>query len=137
MPTLAIDASKVCYLIVLARQFGAKVAPALPDPGSNAADDGFQSVLEDRSDNDAVVSEMRQFLGALDDEEYVNLMALMWLGRGDYDLDEWEETLAEAQALSAERRPNYLIGTPLLADYLEEGLTAFGLSCEDFEKGRL
>ena len=31
----------------------------------------------------------------------------------------------------------YLLGTPLRADYLEEGLSQFGLSCEDFELGRL
>ena len=32
---------------------------------------------------------------------------------------------------------DYLIGTPLLADYLEEALAAFGHSCEDFEIGRM
>jgi hypothetical protein len=136
MSTLAIESDTVCYLIVLARQFGAKVAPAIPDPGSNATDDGFQNVLEDRA-NDAVVSEMRQFLRALDAEEYVNLLALMWLGRGDYAIEEWDDAIAEAQSLSAERGPDYLIGTPLLSDYLEEGLTAFDRSCTDFEKGRL
>jgi hypothetical protein len=31
----------------------------------------------------------------------------------------------------------YLIGTPLLADYLEEAVAALGYSLEDYEKGRL
>jgi hypothetical protein len=31
----------------------------------------------------------------------------------------------------------YLIGIPLLGDYLEDGLNEFGLSCTDFEAGRL
>jgi hypothetical protein len=46
-------------------------------------------------------------------------------------------------ARSARRRPphpdeketQYLIGTPLLADYLEEGLSQLGYSLEDFEIG--
>jgi hypothetical protein len=32
---------------------------------------------------------------------------------------------------------DYLIGTPLLADYLEQGLSQLGYSLEDFEVGRL
>jgi len=134
MPTLGIDPDKVCYLIVRARQFHAKVEAIEPDPGSNMSDDGFREILEDY-DDDPVVTEIRQFIESLDEEEYANLLALMLIGRGDYSVDEWDDVLAEARAL-ADERGDYLIGTPLVADYLEEGLSQLGYSCEDFEEGR-
>ncbi|MDB5651052.1 MAG: hypothetical protein JWL62_2572, partial [Hyphomicrobiales bacterium] len=31
----------------------------------------------------------------------------------------------------------YLLEMPLLADYLEDGLSGFDMSCEDMERGRL
>lgn len=134
MPTLAIARDKVCYLITLARQFQVKVEPAEADPGSNMADDGFREVLEDYAD-DPVVIEMRQFLGDLNVEEYRNLLALLWVGRGDFGAEEWDEALTEAEALRAERGPNYLIGTPMLSDHLEEGLEELGYRCEETDSG--
>ncbi len=136
MPALGIAPEKVCYLIVLARQFQAKVEPVVPDSGDNMSDDGFRAILEDIGD-DAVVLEMRQHIEGLNEEEYTNLLALMWLGRGDYTKEEWDNILVDARAVEDERRPNYLIGTPLLANYLEEALNQLGYSCEDFEQGRL
>jgi hypothetical protein len=134
MPTLAIDPDKVCYLITLARQFQAKVEPVEVDPGSNMADDGFREILEDYAD-DPVVVEMRQFLTDLNVEEYRNLLAVMWIGRGDFDAEGWDDALTEAEAVRTERGPDYLIGTPLLSDHLEEGLEELGYSCEETDSG--
>ncbi|HEX2114417.1 MAG TPA: DUF3775 domain-containing protein [Alphaproteobacteria bacterium] len=134
MATLGIDPDKVCYLVTLARQFQVKVEPVMADEGSNMSDDGFREVLEDFAE-DPVVIEIRQFLTDLNVEEYRNLLALLWLGRGDYTKEDWEEALAEAENLSAERGPDYLIGTPLLADHLEEGLAELGYSCEETDSG--
>ena len=64
-------------------------------------------------------------------------MALTWIGRGDYRADEWDEVLGQMRDVREQRTVDYLLGTPLLADYLEEGLSLFGLSCEEFELGRL
>jgi DNA-directed RNA polymerase subunit K/omega len=136
MPSLGISADKVCFLIVRARQFQAKVEPVVADPGTNMTDDGFREVLEDLAD-DPVIQEMRQFIEGLNEEEYTNLLALMWLGRGDYAKEEWNDILAEARTVEDERGPDYVIGTPLLADYLEEALDQLGYSCEDTERGRL
>jgi hypothetical protein len=134
MPTLGIDSDKVCYLITLARQFQVKVEPAMAEEGSNMTDDGFREVLEDYAE-DPVLIEIRQFLTDLNVEEYRNLLALLWLGRGDYTKEDWAEALAEAESLREERGPDYLIGTPLLADYLEEALAELGYSCEATDSG--
>ena len=63
--------------------------------------------------------------------------ALAWVGRGTYDAKEWKEALKEARAQHNQRTAEYLTGLPLLGDYLEEGLAAFGENCEGFDIGRM
>jgi hypothetical protein len=134
MATLGIEVEKVCYLATLARQFQVKVDPVTADEASNMTDDGFRAILQDFAD-DPVTIEMRQFLTDLNVEEYRNVLALLFLGRGDYDKDEWREALSEAETVAAERGPDYLIGTPLLADLLQEALDQLGYSCEETDSG--
>lgn len=73
----------------------------------------------------------------MSDPGRVELLALTWLGRGDYSKEDWREALKEARRIHDEKETDYLIGTPLLADYLEEGLSQLGYSIEDFEIGRM
>jgi hypothetical protein len=135
-PHPTINVEKVCHIVVLARQFDVKEAIVDPDPASNPADDGFREVLEDFND-DPVVQELRDFIAALDFDEQCDIVALMWVGRGDYDKESWAEARAAAEERHTEDTADYLIHTPLLADYLEEALGQFGWSCTDFEAGRL
>jgi uncharacterized protein DUF3775 len=133
---LAINAEKVCHVIVKARTFDVKEETADPDSGSNAADDGMTDILEDLPD-DATEQELVAFIKSLDEEEQIHLVALAWLGRGTYDTSEWADALKEAARVHNTRTAEYLVGLPMLGDYLEEGLAAFGGSCEAFETGRL
>lgn len=137
-PGPTVNTDKVCHIIVKARQFDAKeaVVEPKPEPGSNPADDEFRGVLEDY-DDDPAAQELAAFIEALDVDEQGDIIALMWMGRGDYAKDSWEEARALAAERANERTAAYLIGTPLLGDYLEEGLSQFGLSCAEFESGRL
>jgi len=135
-PTLSISPDKVCFIIVKAREFDVKDVVTDPDPGSNATDDSMRSVLEDHRD-DPTAQELTSFIGALTLDEQVDLVALTWLGRGDSDIGDWEQLRAEAARLHNARTAAYLLGKPMLADHLEEGLSQFGLSCEDFEMGHL
>ncbi len=68
-------------------------------------------------------------------DEQLDLLALTWLGRGDFDT--FAEARQEAECLEDVHAARYLIGTPLLGDYLEEGLSSLGISLEDFEINRL
>ena len=96
----------------------------------------MSDILIDYPD-DATYVEIRSFLESLNADELVDLVALTWLGRGDYTKEEWASAIGQAEYASNERTPEYLLGTPLLADYLEEGLSQLGYSCEEFEMGRL
>lgn len=135
-PELGISPEKVCSIILMAREFQAKVEVVEPNPGSNPSDEAFREVLEDYAD-DPTYAELRAFIDDLNRDEAVQLVALMWLGRGDYELSDWKSAVAEANRNREKSAANYLIGTPQLADYLADGLAAFGESCAEYERGRL
>lgn len=136
IPSLSISPEKVCFIVVKAREFDAKDIVTDPEGSSNASDDAMISVLEDHGD-DPVGQELRGFIGALSEDEQVDLVTLAWLGRGDGTLDDWDELRAEAARAHNRRTASYLLGLPLLPDHLEDALSQLGLSCEEFEKDRL
>lgn len=131
-----ISQETVCYIIIKAHEFDAKVDPVEPDPGSNPADDGVREILSDYKD-DPTFEEFEAALKNLNADEMVELMALVWLGRGDYSKAEWDRALAQARETCDENAVRYLTGIPLLGDYLEEALAQFDRSCEEYEIGRL
>jgi len=133
LPELGISPEKVRYIIVRARQFDAKEGDSDPDEGSNAADDDMADVLEDKPEDDAVRSELVNYINGLNDDEQVNLVALAWLGRGTYDIEEWDDAVDNARAEHNKRTGEYLLGLPLLGDYLADGLEAFDQDFDDEE----
>lgn len=133
---LTIAPEKVCFIIVKAREFDAKVAPEDGEPGSNPADDGEVTILEDRAD-DPTYQELIGAIEQLNEDEQLDLVVLTWVGRGDFAKEEWKDAQVEARLARNKRTALYLAGTPLLGDYLEEGLAELGLSCEEYEIGRL
>jgi hypothetical protein len=128
---LTINPDKVCFVIAKAREIDVKVAP---EELSDDSDD-MERILEDYAD-DATFAELRAFLDAQNDDELRELLALTWIGRGDYTAEEWDQVMREIRDVREKHTADYLLGTPLLADYLEEGLSQFGHRCEEFEPGR-
>ena len=132
---LAIPLERLAFIIVKAREFDAEV-PAEPDAatGSDGPDDGEREVLLDTPDN-PTEQELRDAIDGLGPPERQELLALMWLGRGDYDGDSWPDALREAAENTIANVTDYLVGTPLLGDYLEKGACALDLSIGDLETG--
>jgi hypothetical protein len=133
---LTISPEKVFFVIVKAREFDAKDPVTDPDSGSNPSDDQDMAVLEDHGD-DPVVEELTSFINCLSEDEQIDLVALMWLGRDDYSASDWPSVREQAAYAHNARTARYLLGTPLVGDFLEEGLTMLGYSCEEFELNRL
>lgn len=131
---LAISAEKAFYIIVKAREFDEEVAPTDPDTGSNPTDDSEVDVLESDGDN-PTLQELEGALATLNIDEQLDLLALTWLGRGDFP--SFEQARQQAEDVRDKHIPSYLIGTPKLGDYLEEGLARLGVSLEEFELNRL
>ncbi len=130
MPELAISTEKVGFLIEKARQFDVKDIASDTDSGSNGADDQMIDVLEDNGE-DPVVREISGFISALTEDEQIDLVALMRLGRGDGGIDEWNDLRREAADGRNGHTARYLLGEPLLGDFLAEGLAAFGKNYAD------
>jgi hypothetical protein len=129
-PTLAIATDKVVFILLKARAYDAKEPLTDSESGSNPTDDGDADILED-APGDFTRQELADAIRALNEEEQINLVALAWLGRGTYDIGEWDQALETARTEHNKRTAQYLIGLPLLGDYLEEGLAAFGETIND------
>lgn len=130
---LSIPLKTVCYIVFKAREFDAKVPDSDPDSGSNPADDMNADVLEEHED-DPVEEELTSIISELSEDEQIDLVALMWLGRGDYTAADWADVRAEAADAHNDRTADYLLGSPLLADYLSDGLSLLDYSCAKFEE---
>jgi len=131
---LTISLKQAFFIIVKAREFDEQVESTDPDSGSNPADDREVDVLEEGADN-PVQQELEEALDALNVDGQLDLIALTWLGRGEYS--SFAEAREEASDMRDKHIPEYLIGTPKLGDFLEEGLAQLGYSLEDFERDRL
>jgi len=126
---ISIDLDTVQFIIDKARAFHAKEAVSIPEEPTSPTDDWARQVLADHAD-DASYAELVATIDDLEPDQQVDLVALMWLGRGDFDIEEWGEAQAEARRARTARTADYLIATPLLADYLQEGLELHGYDAE-------
>jgi hypothetical protein len=123
---------KVAHVIIKAREYDAKVGAWNDNPKEGDAEEDPDSILEDFA-NDPTRAELVGFIGALNNDEQANLVALAWVGRGTFEKEEFAEAVETARNERVNATAAYLLGIPLLADYLEEGLEKMGYSVDDIE----
>ena len=132
-PELTIPVDTVAWIILKAREYDMKEPTDIPD--EEADGDNPLGVLEDRTD-DPTDTELHAWIEDLDDDEEAELVALMWLGRGDdEDAGTFANLVEEARGRQqhGRRTAAYLLGTPRLGDYLEEGLEKLGVDTANLE----
>jgi hypothetical protein len=132
MVELEIAPEKVAHIIIKAREWGVKVGAWTTRAEEDATEEDPANVLEN-SISDPTRRELSSFINALNVDEQVHLVALAWVGRGTYDPEEFSEAVDTARSERVNSVARYLVGMPLLADYLEEGLEKLGYSVEDIE----
>lgn len=130
---LSVDPEKAFYILMKAREFEEKTEASGLEEGSNPVDDKAVSVLEDNAE-DATEEELVSALSSLNEDEQLDMVALTWIGRGDFSIDEWDAARAEARAVTDKHIDLYLSGMPLFSDYLEEGLQQAGYDLDEFER---
>ena len=134
MPELRISTDKVCALIEAAREVAGKVPSTAGDRTTTGDDSPRVSIEEypatDDWDRDDRRREMIEFIAGLNVEEQTDLLALILIGRGDYEFAEWDAAVSEAEGRIAARDPDYMIGDAALPQYLGDGLEAFGRTCD-------
>jgi hypothetical protein len=127
---LTIDPDTLCFIIAKAREFQAKEGVVIPETHPDSPSENWaMQVLADHSD-DHTMLEVQSAVADLDDRQQSELVALMWLGRGDYTMEEWEQAVVDAADARSDHTPEYLLAHPLVSYYLEEGMGAHGLSCD-------
>ena len=129
---LEIAPDKVGEVIVLARVLDAKVGN-WDSPGD---EDEGNTVLEMRR-SDPTEQQLREFIEDMNEDEQASLVTIAWIGRGTFDAEDLEEAIQTARDEAVQSTTDYLLGMPLLPDYLEDGLDRLGISVEDSEEGLL
>ncbi|MBK1718607.1 DUF3775 domain-containing protein [Thiocystis violacea] len=127
---LHIKLETLCHIIEKAREFQAKEEVVLPDSPASPTEDWALQLLADHSD-DYTLLEMTHAIGGMSERQRAELVALMWLGRGDYGIEEWESAVDDAIGDYSLNAAGYLLSHPMVSDDLEEGLIAHGYSCQD------
>jgi hypothetical protein len=128
-----ISPEKVMHVILKAREFDGKVASWDDASELIRPDEDADSVLEDIGDDEAR-EELAEFIDTLNVDEQEALVAVTWIGRGTYGPEDYAEAVNDARREHVNKTRDYLLGTPLLADYLEEGLAQLGYSVEELEE---
>jgi len=125
---LQIATTKVEQIVVLARQFDVQVAPW--DDASNADRENDMASNLELTEDDPAAARLKGTIDGLNEDEQASLVALMWIGRGTYDATDLEEAVSVARSEHINKTLDYLLGVPLLANYLEAGLDKLGYSEE-------
>lgn len=120
----------VCRLVELARTLQGSEPATTADPLNSPADDWGEQVLAGQPDS-PMRGEFTEIIKDLEPDQQQEVVALLWLGRGDYSIEEWSDALGEAQRLWSPETAEYLLRHPMLADHLQEALDAHGYSCQD------
>lgn len=126
---LDVNIDNVCRLIELAREFHAQEGVVIPDEPTDPGDDWLVQILASHA-SDASLEEFKALVNDLDPVQQQEVVSLLWIGRGDYELDEWDDAMSYAADAWNERTAEYLIAHPMLADYLIEGLDLHGYRCD-------
>lgn len=110
-------------LILRARAYDSKeqIDDFVPDPDS-AETDAVETLQT--GEHDPIRDEMQNWLETLDEEAQAELVALYWIGRGDYEGRDFPRAVQDARSRRTTPTSDYLLGAPLLGDYLELGLDA-------------
>ena len=126
---LTIPLSTISWIIVKAREFDGKDTDI--DDSKDDTDNPL-GILEDRSD-DPAEDELTSWISDLTDSQKYELVALFWLGRDNGNASDFPELLAQARGEQGKSTSRYLLGSPLLGDYLEEGLEKMGIDTSEVE----
>ncbi len=127
MATIEISPSKVARIIIRAREIDAKTG-RWDTPADDAEAD---SILEARP-SDATEDELKSYISDLNSDEQASLVAIMWIGRDTFTAEDLDEAIETARHERTAPTEDYLLGIPLLSDYLTSGLEALGYDAEEY-----
>lgn len=132
MAELELNRDIVRQIIDMAREFHTRDDVTF-DEEPDVADEYWSDQVSEEFGSDPYYQELKTGIEDLEPDQQISLVALTWLGRGDFSISEWKEALGTAEESWNDHTADYLIGTSLLADYLAEGLEQIDSSESDQE----
>jgi len=121
MAALPFASARIEELVLRFNAVMAQEGAVIPDLGGNASDDEVPAMLQE-TEGDLSRDEITQEIESMNDEQQDGLVALFWIGRGDAEPQEWEQTKALARQQHEGLVSRYLLGQPEVGEYLTEGL---------------
>jgi len=125
MDEVTINSEYLQRLIQKLRAVMVREGEVMPDAGGNPSDDVLPSALQEAPGN-FLLEELREEIDAMDVDHKHELVALTWIGRGDFQAAEWKEALQLAEERHVGPTSKYLLSHPLVADHLANGLEELG-----------
>lgn len=122
MDELSLNPEFLRSLILKLRALMAQEEMVSPDSGSNPSDDEGAATLQESPDN-MTRAEIEAQVEDLEPDQQAELVALMWIGRGDFEAEEWDEAVAMAAERADTPTASYLLSHPQVAEDLIEGIT--------------
>ncbi len=136
-PSLTIPTDVLAHIALLAHAYDAQIQAVDPDDGSNPSDDRSVQALEPGPDN-PTGRELAGAIRGLNEEQRAALVALVWVGREDFEPEEWQEAVAAARERRADGpTERYLLSLSLLGEYIENGADSLGFSLAEDETGEI
>lgn len=130
MPDIDLNPEIVVEVIKRAREFHAKEGVVFPEDKQEFSEEDYLQILADH-ENDLTYQEVKLAINDLEPDQQMTLVAIMYLGRGDFALEEWDECLQEAKDGWTTHTAEYLLSKPQVADFLTEGLKLLGYDIEE------
>ena len=121
MAEIELNRETVQFLIDRVREFHTRDDVSF-DEEPEIDDDDWSEQVSTSFASDPYYQEIKTTVDDLEPDQQMTLVALMWVGRGDFSIDEWDDALKEAEENWNENTADYLIGTPMLSDYLAEAI---------------
>ncbi len=127
---LNISQEIVCNIIKKAREINISDALNLPEDEENLSETEWMQILAEYQ-TDESYAELKDLIKQLEPDQQLDLVTLMFIGRGDFTKSEWNEARRQAHSIKNSTRADYLLSKNMLSDYLAEGLAAFGYTCDE------
>jgi len=120
---MEISVEKVLELVEHLRLLDSKDGDAEFDSGEDSYESGSGHLFEDIAE-DGTADQIRGVIDGLNVDEQAELVALVWIGRGDFEPEEWPAAIRRAHERAVRKTSKYLMGIPNVGDLLEEGIAA-------------
>jgi hypothetical protein len=123
---LKISTAKIARAIARAREHG-DVAASWEHQIQKSFHEDLGDAILDSFEGDTARGRLAEFIATLTRDEKASLLAIALIGRGNFSPQNLEAAVEAARSETVYMEDSYLIGIPMLAEYLREGMEKLGI----------